>query len=89
MQRDERVHFQSVEEDLDHDEARGFETYGGGLDEEADEIEFEFAGGGDGDAGGDHEDDEGEFAVWFGDAEGPGDEKDGDGVEGLQGGMGG
>jgi hypothetical protein len=72
-----------VEEDLDHDEARGLEDDGAGLDDEADEVELELAAGGESDAEGDHKDDEGEAAVGLGDAGRPGNEQYGDCVECL------
>lgn len=89
VQGDERVHFEAVQQDLDHDEAGGLElracqraggrgksgygTYGDGsaLYDEADEVEVELAVGGEGDASGDHEDDERELLIRLRDAECP------------------
>jgi hypothetical protein len=60
-------------------------TYGdgGGLGEEADEVEMQLAVRREGDAERDHKDYDGQLAIGFLDAEGPGDKEDGNGCKGL------
>lgn len=84
VQGHERVHLHPVEQDLDHDEPARLERDRGGLDEEAEEVEVELAAARERDAARDHEHDGAQLAVRLLEAEDPGDEEDGDGVECLE-----
>ena len=53
------------------------------MSEEADEVESQFATRCESDAERNHGDYDGQFAIWFLDAEGPGDKEDGNGRKRL------
>jgi len=57
MKGNKRVHFEAVEEDLDHNKSRGLECDGSGFGDEANEVEVQLSVGGKGNTGGNHEDD--------------------------------
>jgi hypothetical protein len=61
----------------------GTYAYGCSLNEEADEVETQLAMRCEGNAGRDHEDNDGQFAVGLLDSEGPRDKEDGNGGERL------
>jgi len=84
MKRNERVHFEPMEEKLNHDKPRGLEGDGSSLGDESNEIEVQLSVGGEGDTGGNHEDDDSELLVRLLYAECPRDQENGNGGEGLK-----
>jgi len=57
MKRNKGVHFEPVEQELDHNKTRGLERNGSGLGDEANKVEVQLSVGGKGDTDGNHEDD--------------------------------
>lgn len=81
---DNRIHLQPVEEKLNHDQSRGFETERGDLTQESKELKVDFSVGGKGTSSRDKKDDDDQSLVWLLDLEGERDEQDGNRVEGLE-----
>lgn len=83
VDRHEGIHLESLEQDLDHDQAGGLEENGDSLENEAEQVESGLAVGGDGDAAGDAEHDEKLGRVGGLKAECDGHEEHGDRGEGF------
>lgn len=84
VERDNGVHLEAVEEDLDHDKTRGLEHDSGTLADEADHLKVELAVGGKGAADRDHQDNGKKASVGLLELEGKRDEENGNGVERLE-----
>lgn len=84
VERDDWVHLHSVEENLDHDETRCLKDDSCALADKADHLKVDFSVGCEEAAEGDHADNGKEARVGLLELEGKGDDKDGDGVEGLE-----
>lgn len=84
MERDEGVHLEALEENLDHDEPRRLEQDGEDLAHEAKELKLDFSIGGEAAAKGNHSDDGRELAVGLLEPGRERDEEDGDRGKGLE-----